>query len=197
MRTFGLAAAGLISILTGCEPSPVSAPAPARDEPAAPRDQIDNPQYQSWARFPKGTTVIHRSVTRTDGTEGETVTTTTYTLVEMTPERTVVEVQNSTRRYDGLETRNPPAKYTHPRRIAGPPGGTPAESKDEGEEKLLVSGREYHTRWHKTKDRNEAGEVFAQVWSSAEVPGSLVKSVMRTPAVGKTTVTELVEVRSP
>src|SRR5262249_13962223 len=71
------------------------------------REKIENPQYKSWAGFKPGTTVVHRTVTKATGADGETVTTSTYKLIELTPDKAVVEVQNSTRRYDGHEANNP------------------------------------------------------------------------------------------
>jgi hypothetical protein len=200
MRIAGLGLA-LLVLMAGCgdgRPAvqPVST-APAAQESTGPRESIDNPQYRDWANVPKGTTVVHRSVTRIEGNDGETVTTTTYSLLELTPEQAVVEMQTATRRYDGLETKNTPGKFTYPKRLLLPPGTKPAEAKDHGAETVLIGGKEYRTKWYRSMDRNEAGEVFTQVWSAPEVPGGLVKSMMRTPAIGKTTTTELVEIRKP
>jgi hypothetical protein len=191
----------ILPVAVGCDDMrSASAPASATQsvgETTEPRESIDNPQYRYWASFAKGTSVIHRSVTRVESTEGETVTTTTYVLAGLTPEEAVVEMKTATRRYDGFETNNPPSKFTYPKRLLLPPGHRAAESKDQGEEVVRLGGKDFHTKWQKSKDRDEAGEVFVQVWSSPEVPGGLVKSVLRTPAIGKTTTTELVEVRLP
>jgi hypothetical protein len=196
MRTVGPTLCLIAALAIGCDVGQPSGRAPEPEVPAGPRVEIDNPQYQSWASFPKGTVVVHRSVTQTDGTEGATVTTTTYTLVDLTPEQAVVELQTATRRYDGLETKNQPVRYTHPKRFPLPPGTKSAEPVEQGEETIRVAGIEYRTRWHTAKDRNEAGEVLTRIWSSAGVPGGLVKSLTRTAAIGKTTTTELVEVRT-
>jgi hypothetical protein len=199
MRSVALGWVPLVLLVIGCgDGRPTVQPAsmtPAADEPTEPRESIDNPQYRDWANFPKGTTIVHRSVTRIEGNEGETVTTTTYSLLELTPEQAVIEMQTATRRYDGLETKNAPGKFTYPKRLLLPPGSKPFEAKDQGAETLVIGGKQYQAKWYKSKDRNEAGEVFTQVWSAADVPGGLVRSVTRTPAIGKTTTTELVEIR--
>jgi hypothetical protein len=166
-------------------------------------EAIENPQYRSWAAFKPGTTVARRSTTEAAGEEGKTVTTTTDTLLEVTDTLVKIRTRTHSRRYDGFEAENPPDEYTIARLIPLPPGvskvnfGKPARGGEEGEETVAVAGKEYRTRWHTGKDRNEAGEVEVRVWSSNEVPGGLVKSVTRIPAIGKTTTIELVEVRTP
>src|SRR5262245_31732877 len=201
MRSIVPAVAVLAVLVVGCEDlRPAGVPAPAAQftvETTEPRETIANPQYRDWASFPNGTSVVHRTVTRVDNAEGETITTTTYVLVGITPDEVAVQIKTATRRYDGFETSNPPSKFLYPKRLPLPPGRRATESKDQGEETLRVGDKDYRTKWYKSKDRDEAGEVFVQVWSSADVPGGLVKSVLRTPAIGKTTTTELLEVRIP
>jgi hypothetical protein len=166
-------------------------------------ETVENPQYRSWAAFKPGTTVTRRTTTEATGGEGKTLTTTTDTLLEVTDAFVKIRTQSHSRRYDGYETRNPPDEYKLARLIPLPPGvskeqfGKPAGGGEQGEETVTVAGKEYRTRWHKGKDRNEAGEVEVRVWSSDEVPGGLVKSVTRIPAIGKTTTIELVEVKAP
>src|SRR5262245_18307148 len=218
MRTFGLISVLLLATVVGCDVGASTTKAPAvaipKDgdddrEPADPsaaggdREKIENPQYTSWAGFKPGTTVVHRTVTKATGTDGETVTTSRYKLVELTADKAIVEVQNSTRRYDGHEANNPPEKFTHRKYLLLPPGvrkdgvGKPAGVTAEGEETVRVGEKEYKAKWYRGNDRNEAGEMLTQVWSCPDVPGGLVRSVTDTPAIGKTTTTELVEVRVP
>jgi hypothetical protein len=207
MRTPGLvlvlsaltAAAGCGRGKPAADDPPPAEPAPP---PAPPREQVENPLYRSWAAFKKGTSVVHKSVTAADGNEAVTTTTTTCTLLDRTDDHVVVEMRAKTRRYDGVETDNPPERLTNPRRIGLPPGMTRADfEKAAGagpaEETLKLGGKEYRTRRRTSKDRNEAGEVFVDTWTSDAVPGGLVRSVTRTPAIGKTTTQELVEVRTP
>jgi hypothetical protein len=188
----------------GCGPGKSGTPAGVEGPTAAaPREQVENPQYTSWAAFPKGTTVILRSETRADGHPAVTTTTKTYTLLTLTDAEAVIEMRARTQRYDGAEINNPPEKLTVPKRIALPPGVSkaefekPAGGDEHGEETVTVGGKEYKARFSRSRGRNEAGEVLGQVWSSDAVPGGLVKSVTRTPGVGKTTTIELVEVKTP
>jgi hypothetical protein len=166
----------------------------------AQRETFENPEYASWAKFKVGTTVVLRSVTETAGIAGKTVTTTRHTLTELTGEYAVVEAQSSTTRYDGVTTDNPPDAVKYARRIPLPPGvakedfGKPPRGAEQGEENIIAAGVTHHAKWQTGKDRNEAGEVFTKVWSADGVPGRLVKSVTRTPAIGKTTTVEATEV---
>lgn len=178
---------------TGCNratPAPELVPAAT----PTPTETIPNPQYASWAKFKPGTRVVVRSTTSTDGHEGKTTTTTTSTLVEVTPADVAVETQTKSRRYDGHEEDNPPSVHRLPKELAVPVGAAEKKSADAGEETVTVGGKEYRAAWHKGKDRNEAGEVSVQTWTSDAVPGRFLKSVARTPAVGKSTVIEVVEV---
>lgn len=166
------------------------------------REEAENPQYKTWARFPKGTVAVERTITETEGNDAKTVTTVTYKLLEVTPEHVELESQASTRRYDGHESNNPPNTYTVPRLLRLPPGmkkddfGKPKGS-EQGEETVTVAGRAYKAKWYKGTDRNEAGEVFVQTWTSDDMPGGLVKSVTRTPAVKKLSTIEVIEIRIP
>jgi hypothetical protein len=207
MRALGIALALIAPLAVGCnaggkDGNAIAEAAPAA-EPTESREQVENPQYASWAKSPAGTVAVHKTVVRGEGSDAATVMTTTYTLLDVTPDQAVVQMQVSTKRYDGFEANDRPEKFTHPKSLLLPPGvkkdraGKPAGVTEEGEESISVAGKEYKAKWYKGKDRNEGGEMFTQMWSSAEVPGELLKSVTRTPAIGKTTTIELVEIRMP
>ncbi len=189
-------------LAAGCDRGPQASPltaAPA--EPAGPVESIPNPQFAAWATFEPGTIVVLRSVTKADKDPSETVTLTTYKLVERSDDQLVVESQASTKRYDGLTIDNPPSSATFTKSLNLPPGmkanAKPAGVIEEGTESIRVGTIEYATRWHKTKDRNEGGEMLVQTWICDKVPGGLVKSITRTEAIGKTTTVEVVEVKRP
>jgi hypothetical protein len=170
--------------------------------PADDREKIENPQYLSWARFAPGTVVVLRSVTGDTSSRETTVTTTTTTLIERADAHVVIETQNHTKRYDGVEMNRPPSRFTHARWIAAPPKGSrkgdgKTAAADADSESLMIAGRTYQTRRHKTTDRNEAGAVFVTTWTSEAIPGGLARSILETPAIGKTTRLEVVEIRLP
>jgi hypothetical protein len=219
MRRLGrLALLLVVPFVVGCGMGNASVKAPAASSatraklqdqhqepptPAAARETVENPQYKSWAGFPKGTTIVQRSVTEAIGAAGATTTTKTFTLIDGTEEQAVVAMRVRTKKYDGQEFDDPPENYAHPRLIPLPPGMTkadfdkPSGSLGQGEETVKLGTKEYRTQWREGKGRNEAGEVFTKVWSCDDVPGGLVKSITRIPAIGKTMTIELVEVKVP
>lgn len=184
----------------GADPSTISVEEPSEPATVAPREQVENPQYTSWAHFKKGTSVVHKAITKATGHQEVTTTTMTYTLLEREDTHVVVEMKAFTKRYDGIEIKPPPETFHTPRMMTLPPGVTRAgfakkkNAGEQGEETIPIAGKTYKTKWHKSKDRNEAGEVLVQTWTSEEVPGALVKSITNTPAIGKTTTLEVIAI---
>lgn len=196
--------AALVAGGCGRGPAPGSSelPNPEVVQPPAPTEQVDNPQFANWAKFPPGTVAVHRVETLTEGNDAKTVTVITYTLIEKRLDSLTLESQASTTRYDGLETKNPPNRYAVPRTVPLPPGvkreefGKP-KGTEQGAEELTAAGRAFQTVWYKGKDRNEGGEMFMQTWLSPEAPGGVVRSVTRTPGVRKLSTIELAEINIP
>jgi hypothetical protein len=193
-------------VASGCTSSkPKVAIVPATDNgDALPTfEMMENPDYKTWSLFPKGTIMRQRAITRSEKDAGETVTITTFSLVERNDEHVTITMKNRTVRYDGFRIDNPDQKVSIPRKVR-----LPGREKDEGNERpkptveerdemIAIGGRVLKTRKSQFKDRNEAGEVQITTWTSDEVPAGLVRSVMRTPAVGKVTTIELIELTIP
>lgn len=163
-------------------------------------EDVEHPAYLSWARHPVGTTITMKSVTTSKGAPIETTTRTT--LVALTPKSAVLEIKvvsNATGQVD--EAR--PQRYEQKRMFPLFPGvkkedvGKPSNAIARGEETLSLAGKEYKAQWFDSKGRTEAGETFLRTWMSDEVPGRLLKSVIRVPATKLTTTDELVEVKAP
>lgn len=208
MRAVGISAFILFAIGCGASATPSGSnveglPATGSQPPVATSatEMIDNPQYMSWANFPKGTSVVYREVTRQNDTE--TVTIKTFTLADITADVAEVTMQQTTTGADGVTTEYPAMTFQNGRKTPAPSGrdakrhgkaGIPTE---EGEETLELAGRKYKTTWYKTKGRVEAGEELIQIWSSSEVPSGLVKSVNEVPAAKKFNSVELIEIRLP
>lgn len=195
-----------MSLILGCgsqssRPGSVLVDSVERSDPSAPSVEVDNPQYLSWASFKKGTQIEYRMVTTAHGREGTTTTTTIYTLIERQAEFLEIEMRARTDRYDGAIVENPPEVLRSARRVKLPPGVLPehygVQRDSAPREPIVVAGKAYPTRYSQTRDRNEAGEVEVQTWTSPEVPGGLVRSVTNTPAIGKTTTLTLVRVTLP
>jgi hypothetical protein len=169
--------------------------------PLDPARRAENPQYARWAKFRPGTTVVVREVTTTP--TFTTDTTATYRLDELTDEIAVVSAGGEIKAPDGTVHDNPTIALRHARWIPLPEGkaaadvGKPEGTFAEGEQTITVGGKEYKTRWYKSKGRVEAGETETQTWYSDAVPGGLVRSVHRIPASNKAITAELVEVKLP
>jgi hypothetical protein len=165
-------------------------------------EQVESPLYASWARHKVGTAVTLRSVTEAGAGAGKAETTTTYRLVELDDKKAVVEmvvVSNAT----GKEVKNAPQRLEIRRLFPLLPGvkkedvGKPSGAIAKGEETISVAGKEYKAQWYDSKGRTEAGESIARTWISDEVPGTMLKSIIRVPKAKATTTMELVEIKTP
>lgn len=162
----------------------------------------ENALYTSWAKFPPGTAILHHAITTVEGVDSATSTTTRYTLRERTRQHVVVEARATTRAGDGPEIHYPPEALTSLRwvrasRRAIPSPFPSAVTAEENETTIPVMNKDLKVRAHAAHSWNELGEVQVQSWTTQRVPGGLVKSIVRLPAVGKTTTVELVELTVP
>src|SRR5512146_2882612 len=87
-------------------------------------EQIDNPQYASWSKFKPGTSITRKAEVDVNGQKMATETTTT--LVEVTPEKAVIENKTSMPGMDMPgQKMDIPAKIEKP---AAPPAATDAKA---------------------------------------------------------------------
>ncbi len=200
-----------IALVIGCSTSErtIGVAGHSTEQPTAgplpiPSDQFEelpNPLYQDWASFPVGTTVVIKD-THQHG-NNRTVSTKVLKLAELTPDLAVVEEQITTVYPDGRKEENPPMRHEHvrtalvlkgtdPKSIGR--GGKPIE---EGEETLNTPIGDVQARWFTFKGRVEAGEILHKVWTSAKVPGGMVRVESRVPALSSLTVVEVTEVQRP
>ena len=185
MRRPFLPLAILLAVATG----------PARAE------DVDHPAYLSWAKQPVGTRIALRSATDSDGLV--LTTTTTTTLKELRPDRAIFEVQRVSDATGRLVT-SAPERSEIVRRFPLFPGvkrediGKPAHADAQGKETLKVVGREVSAVWFDTKTKGDGGsDVSTRTWMADEVPGRLVKSVIRIPQAKTVVTVELVEWARP
>jgi hypothetical protein len=164
-------------------------------------EHIESPVYKLWARFPVGSRVTQRTTTENESNTEKTVTTIAYTLKQKTDEYVVVESQATTNHYDGRVEKNPPSETKTRKLFTLPPGAKKPDGfkgqREEGEEALQVAGKDYKTKWFKSKDFTEAGELLSQTWTSEEMPGGLVKSVSKVAAKKATITVEVTAVTIP
>jgi len=159
---------------------------------------VDSPQYLSWSRAGRGASITLRSTTRLSNDPTPVTSTMTYTLIELTPDKAVLEmvaVSDAT----GKQVENPPQEIVIRRAFPLLPGikpedvGKPRNAIEKGEEAVKLAGKEFQARWYLTKGKTEAGPSQIRTWLCDEVPGLLLKSVTTVPKVDTTVTLELIE----
>jgi hypothetical protein len=128
--------------------------------------------------------------------------TTTRKLVELTPDKAVIEsivVSDIT----GQRVANPPQTSEIRRAfflVAGVKPedvGKPEKAIAHGEDPLQLAGRVFKAQWFDVKGRTESGESLVRIWMSDEAPGKLLRSVTRFSDADKVTTVELAELKTP
>jgi hypothetical protein len=140
-------------------------------------DMIDNPAYQKWAKYNKGTSVTYS----TDSTAmGNTSTiTTTTTLTDLTPDKATISVASSMmvggNKMDmPAQSQDIPAKIKKP---ADSTGAQPADAPktDSTKEDVQAAGKTFScTKTTVTTDQNGMTSK-ATTWTCDDVPNGIVK----------------------
>jgi hypothetical protein len=152
-------------------------------------EKVDNPLYKHWAQFKPGSFSVFKTDNVVNGVKN--VTTMTVTLIEVTPEKAVVERKYVSAVAEAGDRKMPSKKEEIPAKIdeeqkareIGPPkkgaewkGGEVVDVK-EGEEVIQVGEKKFATKWTETQIKTkDAGTATTKVWNSEDVPGQLVKS---------------------
>ena len=171
--------------------------------PAAAQDTIDNPEFASWSKFKKGTSVTLKSTSEVMGMTTEVLLTTT--LVETGADKLVVETA-TVAKVNGMEFKTPGMKRDVTKTLTLPKGvkkeevaaGKPPGSLEEGTETLKVAGTEVKTKWYKFTAEVDKTKTEGKTWMSDDVPGRLVKSETNTTgAFAVKSRMELIEIKKP
>ena len=166
------------------------------------QEMIPNPEFASWAKFRKGTSVTRKMTSGLNGITTETRMITT--LLEVTETKVVVEISEVTH-LNGMDIRTPPKKHEIPKTLPLTPGqkphipgSRPQGTVEEGTETMKIGGIDYKTRWYRTKATRSGSEVEGRFWFADEMPGIVVKieSTTKGQATTKTNV-DVIEVRKP
>lgn len=222
-QLLSVACLAIVTLITGefgcSRPAAEGTPPPPRDSQKNPLPQLSNPDallllsssaemmddltYKQWQAFPKGTTVVRRTTTRSGKAPRPTISHTTLRLLDKTDEIIVIEEQTQTERSNGETVQNEPMTFRYPRRIPLPPNirkedwGKPQGIQKEGTEDVEVLGKTYHCRFFKYTSSTEAGEMLSTIWVSSDIPGGLVKSHSYVPNADETTIIELIQITIP
>jgi hypothetical protein len=155
-------------------------------------EQIDNPQYASWAKLKPGSSVTYKSVTDTKMAQMpqpmHMETTMTQTLRKVEADALTVEVSSKTT-MNGQEMTAAPSTVIIPAKVEKGKEDLPPEMKGEvkdvktGKETIEVNGKKYATTTREYTVVMTKPMMMTQkmkVWNSPEVPGGLVKSTSST-----------------
>ncbi|NLI78489.1 MAG: hypothetical protein GX442_18875 [Candidatus Riflebacteria bacterium] len=158
------------------------------------QEKVDNPVYQNWAKFKPGTMVKYAQTSEMMG--NKTQSEVAYTLLEVTPEKVVIEMGGSTV-IMGNQTEMPKTRIEYPAKAdaADPNVKSAINAKtSQSEEEIEVAGGKIRCKVFETTVEQQGSQIKSRFWSSDDVPGTLVKSetTMEKP-VQSVTVLALVE----
>lgn len=163
------------------------------------RNEVENPVYSNWKSYEVGTVVRYRQVTTTPTFEERRIL--EYRLKSKSDTELSVEIRNYVEESgeESANVQNMVARryFRLPNGVSKAEFGKPAGRKSEGTEKVELLEREYDAKWYVAEVRVEAGTTESRTWSSPEVPGALLKSISKTPAVSSVTTIELIKVDRP
>lgn len=141
----------------------------------------DSPAYTAWAKFPVGTTMTLTTVVEAGpAVKNESVMTTTLTA--LTPDKLTVTMGAVTK-VAGQEFKSPSTPVDYPRAAdaaAGVPTPAAGQAKpvEEGVKDITVLGKVYKAKYAKYNSDDAQGPGATEIWSSDEVPGTILKLVV-------------------
>jgi hypothetical protein len=167
-------------------------------------EDFPNPEFASWSKFKKGTSVTLKTTATAGGVASEVLMTTT--LLETGADKLVVETATVTK------VNNMEFKASAKRDVMKTiklPDGVKKDAKDakvekpmgtfeEGTETLKIGGTEIKTKWYKSKAEIAGNKTESKTWMSDDVPGGLVKlESTTTGTVASSMKMELTELKKP
>lgn len=138
-------------------------------------EQIDNPAYKKWSAYKPGTWVKHKTTADMAGQKTENEMTTK--LVEVTPDKAVIEIAMSMT-VGGQKMDMPAQKQEVPAKIekpAAPAADAPKADVKEGEEEVTVAGKTFKCKTTETTMKQGNNTTKSKVWMSDDVPQGMVK----------------------
>jgi hypothetical protein len=142
------------------------------------QEKLENPEYKAWASFQAGAWVKHRHVE--DSADAVTEREITNRLIELTPERAVLEVE-IVKMAHGIRADLRRDRLEIPARIGIDRCSDRVEDREvkEGEEELTVAGTKLKCRCVEIVEISRSGRSSSKVWSFREVPGEIVNMEFR------------------
>jgi hypothetical protein len=153
-------------------------------------EQIDNPNYKTWASYKPGSWAKYTIVS--DGGNFKTEMVMTMKLMEVTPEKVTLEYSN-TMNVGGQKIDTPPQKSDIPAKTEKAAGDDKTKvdvtTKDAGQEDVAVGGKSYKCKVQETTTKSPQGTATGKSWTSEEVPGGTVKAVTKMEGAAASTTT--------
>ena len=150
---------------------------------------VPNPPYKHWSAFKVGTTVTQKEQVKfaknseeadnyPGGTHEKDY---TYKLIEITPEKVVVQLTITDYGY-GESTELAPSKITYPAKLKKEHVTTSKdeiETFKEGQEDVKVLGKTVRCHWVEIVNKDGDETMDRKHWTSDEIPGGTVKEVKK------------------
>lgn len=166
---------------------------------------IENPVYATWAKQKAGTTLTVKNITEANQSKTESLM--TYKLLEVKPDKVLLEVTSKTK-VMGMEFDSPPTRMEIEKstKVTIDPKVKEAQEKAKkdyttttGEETLKIAGKEYKCKWSKVKGTTMGVEYESQTWTSGEVPNVTVKMISKSTGkdINSVTTIEVTEFKVP
>ncbi len=162
---------------------------------------VENPEFASWSKFKKGTSVTMRSLKIAKGKTSEVTVTTT--LLELGADSLTLEISSVVKEKD---FKPEPERRVVRRLIALPKGltkeefalGKPPGTVEEGTETVQCGGLELPSKWYRYKAEVAGIKIEGKRWVSNNVPGNIVKNEMTTSGdLNETNKLELTQLKKP
>ena len=171
-------------------PAATTSPATTTTSPTTvPEEIVENPFYLAWVKYKPGTTVEFEL--KTDAVGQQMTTHITQRLVEVSPEKVVVDVEA---RIDVPGIPNPPQPQKQTKtflpgvpksealRSLRPPGAV-GDPIDAVAETVHVAGKDIACTVTEFPGHNGTGEGKAKAWRSPQIPGGMVKMESASPVM--------------
>ena len=165
-------------------------------------ESIENPVYTSWSKYKPGTVLTMKSTSEFGGQKN--ISTMISALKEITADtisiKLVVVISAG-----GMEIKTPPQKIEVKKMTELPPGKTKADYDkpegvlDQGTETVKIDGVDYKSKWTKMKIDSNGTVTESKAWTSADIPGMVVKSESKSIIMGMTSTStmEVMSVKKP
>ncbi len=146
-------------------------------------EMVDNPQYKSWASYKEGTNVVLEMAMNAQGRD--ITMKITQTLIEVTPEKAVLEIKNTPDAASGIPA-GPPQRVDVKAKVSKEeaelgslPPGAKGSSKEVGSESVEAAGKSYTCKVTEFSGDFQGVKSQGKVWRSDSVPGLVVKTEVK------------------